>query len=387
MKMLPYARQFIDENDISAVVETLQSDFLTQGPKVSAFEEKLRQYCHATHAVVVNSATSALHLACLAIGLGPKDWLWTSPISFLASANCARYCRAKVDFVDIDPNTYNMSVQALEEKLIQAKTRNQLPKVVVPVHLAGQSCEMRQMKALSEEFGFYIIEDAAHAVGSRYENEPVGNCRYSDMTVFSFHPAKVMTTAEGGAVLTQQKSLADKIRILSSQGVTRELVDMQGPSHGPWYYQMVELGFNFRMNDIQATLGINQLDKLDTFVEKRNQIAKKYAQALEGLPLILPYQRPDTFSAWHLFIICLDPIKTEQSRKEAFIKLRERGIGVNVHFIPIHTQPYYQKLGFQWGDFPLAEQYYERCMTLPIYFGLTEDEQSNVIQAVSEVLS
>lgn len=387
MKTIPYGKQFVDSSDVQAVVQTLQSDFLTQGPKVQEFEEKLQHYCQSQHAVTGNSATSLLHVACLSVGLGPGDRLWTSPISFLASANCALYCGATVDFVDINPTTYNMCVDALEQKLIEAKKQNTLPKAVVPVHFAGQSCEMARIKQLSDEYGFYIIEDAAHAIGSQYQGLPVGSCQYSDIAVFSFHPVKVMTTAEGGALLTNHQHLSDKARLLCSQGVTRNEAHMQGNSHGPWYYQMVDLGFNFRMNDIQASLGIEQLRKLDGFVQKRNEVAQRYMHALEGLPLILPYQRPETFSAWHLFVICLDTIKTQHTRKEIFVKMREQGIGVNVHFIPIHTQPYYQNLGFKAGDFPNAEHYYQRCITLPISYCLTEQEQNKVIMALKEAIA
>lgn len=386
MKIIPYGKQSINQEDINAVIEVLQSDFLTQGPRIESFEEALKSYCKVKYAVAANSATSCLHLACLAIGLKPGDYLWTSPISFLASANCGLYCGAQVDFVDIDPFTYNLCPKALEQKLLQAKKDNCLPKVVVPVHFAGQACDLKRIRELSKEYGFYVVEDAAHAIGSLYEGKPIGDCRYSDFTVFSFHPVKVMTTAEGGALVTNNSVFADKARLLRSHSVTRDESEMQSVPDGPWDYQMLDLGYNYRMTELQAALGITQLQRLDSFVQRRNTIAQKYFSAFESNPLILPYQKPETYSAWHLFVVCIDSPKIRKTRKEIFVELRERGIGVNVHFIPIHTQPYYKKLGFKQGDFPCAETYYKNCITLPIYFGLGDDEQNKIITEVHEVL-
>jgi UDP-4-amino-4,6-dideoxy-N-acetyl-beta-L-altrosamine transaminase len=377
--VIPYGRQHINQADIAAVTEVLQSDFLTQGPAVPAFEQRLIELTSAKHAIAVNSATSALHLACLALGVGVGSRVWTSPISFVASANCARYCGADVDFVDVEPDSGNMAVDSLRHKLEQARLTDTLPQVVIPVHLAGASCDMQQLYYLANEFGFSIIEDASHAVGASYQDEPVGSCRYSDISVFSFHPVKIITTAEGGVALTNKPELADKMRLLRSHGITRDENLMTEPSHGAWYYQQLQLGFNYRMTDMQAALGLSQSQRLQPIIQKRQLLAANYNQLLAELPLALPALDDDNISAWHLYIIRLND-KTK--RKAVFDGLRAAGIGVNIHYIPIHTQPYYQQLGFDWGDFPVAEDFYERIISLPMFPELTGEQQ----QYISEIL-
>lgn len=385
--MIPYGKQEITQQDIDAVVAVLQSDFLTQGPKVPEFEHLLTTHTGAAHALAVNSATSALHIACLALGLGPGDRLWTSPITFVASANCALYCGATVDFVDIDPATYNLCPRKLEEKLIAAKANGALPKVVVPVHLCGQSCDMQAIALLAAEYGFKVIEDASHAIGGRYLNEPIGNCRYSDITVFSFHPVKIITTAEGGAVLTNQKALADKMALLRSHGITRDEEKMQGISHGAWYYQQIELGFNYRMTELQAALGISQIQRLEAFVAARHHLARRYDKLLENLPVTLPYQLPETYSGLHLYVVRLKLGDIVLNHRQVFDALRSAGIGVNLHYIPVHTQPYYQALGFKQGSLPESEQYYQEAISLPLFHTMTDEQQDEVVRILSEVLS
>jgi UDP-4-amino-4,6-dideoxy-N-acetyl-beta-L-altrosamine transaminase len=384
--MIPYGRQSISSADIDAVVEVLQSAWLTQGPAVQRFEQSVANYCGASSAVAVNSATSALHIACLAAGLGPGDTLWTSPNTFVASANCGRYCGADVDFVDIDPATRNMSAERLGEKLERAAREGKLPKVVVPVHFAGQPCDMEAVANLASRYGFTVIEDASHAIGGRYRGEPVGNCRYSDMTVFSFHPVKIITSAEGGMVLTNSDKLAARLSRLRSHGITSDPALMSEPSHGPWYYQQIELGFNYRMTDLQAALGASQMAMLDQFVARRHQLAKRYDQALAHLPLSLPWQHPDAFSAYHLYTVRLQQGDGLPGRKEVLEQMRERGIMAHVHYIPVHTQPYYRALGFNPGDFPEAESYYREALTLPLYQGMLEEDQDFVISTLEEIL-
>ncbi|URR34923.1 UDP-4-amino-4,6-dideoxy-N-acetyl-beta-L-altrosamine transaminase [Thermosynechococcus sp. HN-54] len=386
MSIVPYGRQDITAADIAAVVEVLQSDWLTQGPKIPEFEAALANYCGAQYAVVVSSATAALHLACIAAGLKEGDRLWTSPITFVASANCGRYCGATVDFVDIDPQTYNLSVSALADKLEIAKKQGTLPKVVIPIHLAGQSCEMAALAKLAQTYGFTLIEDASHAIGGQYRGRPIGCCEFSTMAVFSFHPVKIITTGEGGAILTNDPDLYQRLVRLRSHGITRNPQQMVSDSHGPWYYQQLELGFNYRMTDLQAALGLQQLQRLDQFVERRRFLAQRYDQYLADLPLTLPFQHPDTRSSWHLYIIRLKQDQIQASHREVFEALRSLGIGVNLHYIPVHTQPYYQQLGFQWGDFANAEAYYREAMSLPLYYGLTLEQQDQVIQALKQVL-
>ena len=381
--MIPYGRQWIDEADVRAVVETLTSDFLTQGPAVPAFEAAAVARFGAGHAVAVSNATSALHLACLALGLGPGDRLWTSPITFVASANCALYCGAEVDFVDIDPRTYNMSVEALAAKLEQAERDARLPKIVMPVHLCGQPCDMRPIAELAERYGFRVIEDASHAVGARYANTTTGDCRYSDIAVFSFHPVKIVTTGEGGMALTNDSELAGRMALLRSHGVTRDPAQMESEADGPWYYEQVALGFNYRMTDIQAALGTSQLARLDRFLASRRRLAERYDEALAETRLVRPFQHPDTESSWHLYVM-----RVEADRhRSVFDRLRERGIGVNLHYMPVYLQPHYRRLGFEPGLCPEAERYYSEAITLPLFAAMTDEQQDEVIAAVREALA
>lgn len=383
---IPYGKQNINQQDIDAVIQVLQSDFLTQGPQVPLFEKTVAEYVGAEYALAVNSATSALHIACLALGLQKGDVLWTSPITFVASANCALYCGADIDFVDIDPQTYNLSVDALQKKLVQAKLENKLPKIVMPVHLCGQSCDMEKIHTLSKEYGFHIIEDASHAIGGKYQSDYVGSCKYSDITVFSFHPVKIVTTAEGGMALTNNAILAQKMDLLRSHGVTRNTALMNKETEGSWYYQQVELGFNYRMTELQAALGVSQMHRLTQFVEKRHTISNKYNEILKDLPIILPYQIPESYSGLHLYVIRLKLDELKASRKQVFEALRAKGIGVNVHYIPVHTQPYYENLGFKLGDFPVAEAYYDSAISLPMYPDLTDAQIQYVYESLKEVL-
>ena len=385
--MIPYGKQDISQQDIDSVVDVLKSDFLTQGPQVPAFEKALTEHTGAQYALAVNSATSALHIACLALGLGEGDWLWTTPVTFVASANCGLYCGAKVDFVDIDSATYNMCPKKLEQKLITAKTTGTLPKVVVPVHLCGQPCDMESIAKLAKEYGFKVIEDASHAIGGQYHEQPIGNCKYSDITVFSFHPVKIVTTAEGGAALTNQKELVDKMALLRSHGITRDPEMMTEASHGGWYYQQVDLGFNYRMTELQAALGVTQMQRLDEFVAARHVLSKRYNQMLSELPLVLPYQLENTYSGLHLFVIRLKLDEISLTHKQVFDALRENGIGVNLHYIPVHTQPYYQAMGFTEGEFPESERYYQEAISLPMFHGMTEEQQSTVVRVVTEILT
>ena len=384
--MISYGKQDINQDDIDAVVGVLKSDFLTQGPQTPLFEKTLVDYCGANYGVVVNSATSALHLACLAFGLGEGDWLWTSPNSFVASANCGLYCDAKIDFVDIDPKTHNLSVTELERKLIQAKQENKLPKVVIPVHFAGQSCNMKKIHFLSQEYGFKIIEDASHAIGGKYLEKPIGGCQYSDITVFSFHPVKIITTAEGGLATTNSKELAEKMRLFRSHGITRDKSLMTRDPDGDWYYQQVGLGFNYRMTELQAALGISQMQRLDEFVAKRHILQERYDLLLSDLPIIEPYQDKDNYSALHLYPIQIDLNKVSKNREQIFNVLRENGIGVNVHYIPIHTQPYYLQFGFREGDFPNSESYYDRTISIPLFHTMTAEQQDEVLDVLKRVL-
>jgi len=384
--MIPYGRQDISAEDLKAVQDVLTSDFLTQGPKINEFEKALEDFTGAKFAIAMNSATSALHISCLALGVGKGDIVWTSPITFVASANCALYCEAEVDFVDIDEKTYNLSVEKLEQKLKLAKAQNKLPKVVIPVHLAGQSCDMEAIYKLSKEYGFSLIEDASHAVGGSYKDQPIGNCRFSDITIFSFHPVKIVTTAEGGAALTNNESLKNRLHLLRSHGITRDQSVMKHKSHGPWYYEQVDLGFNYRMTDVHAALGVSQMKKLKTFIEARHKVANRYFESLKGLPLILPYQSKDTYSAYHLFIVKLqDGLK--KSHLEVFQNLRNEGVGVNLHYIPVYFQPYYENLGFKKGLCPNAEAYYSKAISIPMYSSLSSDDQDRVCLALKKVLA
>lgn len=384
--MIPYGKQDINPADINSVIDVLQSDFLTQGPQTPLFEKTLVDYCGVNYGVAVNSATSALHIACLALGLGGGDWLWTSPNSFVASANCGLYCDAKIDFVDIDPKTHNLSVTELERKLIQAKQENKLPKVVIPVHFAGQSCNMKKIHFLSQEYGFKIIEDASHAIGGKYLEKSIGGCQYSDITVFSFHPVKIITTAEGGLATTNSKELAEKMRLFRSHGITRDKSLMTRDPDGDWYYQQVGLGFNYRMTELQAALGISQMQRLDEFVAKRHILQERYDLLLSDLPIIEPYQDKDNYSALHLYPIQIDLNKVSKNREQIFNVLRENGIGVNVHYIPIHTQPYYLQFGFREGDFPNSESYYNRTISIPLFHTMTAEQQDEVLDVLKRVL-
>lgn len=381
---IPYGRQSISDDDIAEVVRTLKSDFLTQGPTVTAFEHAIAEKVKAQHAVAMNSATSALHLACLALGVSEGDRVWTSPNTFIASANCARYCGADVDFVDIDPQTYNLCPKKLAIKLEYARRLGKLPKVVIPVHFAGQSCDMQAIHTLSKEYGFAIIEDASHAIGGQYQGELIGNGRYSDVCVFSFHPVKIITSAEGGMAVTNDAELAKHMRTHAHQGTTKAAEDLT-QNHGDWYYEQHTLGFNYRMTEMQAALGLSQLTRLDQFIEKRHQQFKYYEKLLEDLPLVLPYQSEDTHSALHLFPVLL-PAGSESARKAIFDILRQAKIGTQVHYIPVHTQPYYQALGFKWGDFPIAEDYYSRTFSLPLFADLTEKQQERVALVLKHAL-
>lgn len=384
--MIPYGRQDITQADIDAVVEVLQSDFLTQGPMVPRFEQGVARHVGAAHALAVNSATSALHIACLALGLGEGDRLWTSPITFVASANCALYCGAQVDFVDIDPRTYNLCPEALERKLQVAEREGVLPKVLVAVHLCGQPCDMHAILMLAKRYGFRVIEDASHAIGGKYQGEFIGSCRHSDITVFSFHPVKIITTAEGGMALTNCAELAGKMALLRSHGITRDPAQMTHSADGPWYYQQIDLGFNYRMTELQAALGFSQLQRLDQFVARRHELAARYDQLLAALPVTTPWQHPDSYSGLHLYAVRLNLEQSGKNHREVFESLREQGIGVNLHYIPVHTQPYYQRMGFKLGDFPEAERYYAEAISLPMFQTMTDAQQDDVVVALQRAL-
>ena len=383
MSTIPYGRQDVSEADIEAVVAVLRSDYLTQGPVVPAFEACLADYCGAGYAVAVNSATSALHIACLALGVGQGDCVWTTPLTFVASANCALYCGATVDFVDIDSCTYDMSISCLTEKLQQAKNSGRLPKVVIPVHMTGQPCDMVAIHALSLQYGFKIIEDASHAIGGKYRGEPVGNCRYSDITVFSFHPVKIVTAGEGGMALTNDAQLAKRMRLLRSHGITGEAADMDArPVDEIWNYQQIALGFNYRMTDIHAALGLSQMQRLDEFVAKRHEIAKRYDRLLFDIPVVTPWQHTDGYSSFHLYVIRLKRDEISLTQREVFAALRAEGILANLHYIPVYRQPYYERLGFVNGYCPEAERYFQEAVSIPLYPGLTVAEQERVVSAL-----
>jgi UDP-4-amino-4,6-dideoxy-N-acetyl-beta-L-altrosamine transaminase len=385
--MIPYGRQDINQSDVDAVVQVLRSDFLTQGPMVPRFEQAVAARVGATYAVAVNSATSALHVACLALDLRPGDRLWTVPNTFVASANCGRFCGADVDFVDIDPRTYNLSTPALAAKLEEAERSGTLPKVLVPVHFAGQSCDMMGIHALAQRYGIRIIEDASHAIGGCYRGAAIGGCAYSDITVFSFHPVKIITTAEGGMALTNDRELAARMRLLRTHGITHEPDRMEGYDQGSWYYEQLDLGFNYRMTDVQAALGLSQHNRLDEFVARRRKIARTYDERLAELPLILPLRDCDTESAFHLYVVQIDSDSTLIARRTVFERLRKAGIGVNVHYIPVHTQPYYRRRGFRLGQYPEAEKYYSRAISIPMYAALEPSAIDRVTAALREALS
>ena len=385
--MIPYGRQHLDEDDVKAVVETLTSNWLTQGPAIPKFETALADYCGANFGIAVNSATSALHIACLALGVSEGDRVWTSPNSFVASSNCALYCGAKVDFVDIDFHTGNMCVDALRNKLALAESTNALPKVVIPVHFAGQPCDMKEIRALSKQYGFFVIEDASHAVGAKYQKKFVGSCEFSDICVFSFHPVKIITTMEGGMALTNNSEWAEKMRMLRSHGITNDPVKMTEDSHGPWYYQQVALGFNYRMTDVEAALGLSQLNKLEDFLEKRNILARHYDSLFRPYSNIFPLtQSNDNYSSYHLYVVKVDSLDSDKHAK-LISELRERGIFAHVHYIPIHLQPHYKNLGFKKGDYPNAEHYYQQAVTLPLFPDLTLEEVEQVVDTLSNAVN
>ena len=385
--MIPYGRQDISQADIDAVMEVLRSEWLTQGPTGQRFESSVANYCGVQHAVVTNSATSSLHIACLALGVGPGDWVWTSPCTFVASANCALYCGAKVDFVDIDPITYNLSIECLTEKLFEAKANGKLPKVIIPVHLNGQSCEMAAIHALAIQYGIRIIEDASHAIGGKYRNEPIGNCRYSDIAVFSFHPVKIITTGEGGMAVTNDPVLADRMQKYRSHGLTSNRDQMQPREPDEiWNYQQILLGYNYRMTDIQAALGLSQMVRLDEFVERRHKIAARYDRALSELPLITPYQHPDTWSSYHIYPIRVRQSLCGKSQQQVVDALWDLNIAWNLHYIPVYRQPYYEAMGFKAGYCPQAERYHKEEISLPMFPALTEADQEWVIDSLGQVL-
>ena len=385
--MIPYGRQHLDQADIEAVLETLKSDWLTQGPAVPNFENALAEYCEANFGVATNSATSALHIACLALDVSPGDYVWTSPNSFVASSNCALYCGAEIDFVDIDIQTGNMCINALEQKLVISEANGCLPKVVIPVHFAGQPCDMAQIRALSKHYGFSVIEDASHAVGAKYRGKFVGSCENSDICVFSFHPVKIITTMEGGMALTNNQELADKMRMLRSHGITNDPSLMTEESHGPWYYQQLSLGYNYRMTDVEAALGLSQLKKLESFLEKRNVLARHYDQLLRPHSNILPLtQSIDDYSSYHLYVVKVDSLNNDK-RAKLVSELRERGIFAHVHYIPIHLQPHYKDLGFKKGDYPNAEHYYQQAITLPLFPELTLEEAEHVVDMLLKTVN
>ena len=386
MTTIPYGRQDITQDDIDAVINVLRSDFLTQGPLVPGFESVVANYCNAKYAVAVSNATCALHIACLALGVGKGDIVWTTPITFVASANCALYCGAKVDFVDIDPNTFNISLKCLKDKLDYAERSGCLPKVVIPVHLCGQACDMAGIYALSKRYGFKIIEDASHAIGGKYKQQPIGNCCFSDITVFSFHPVKIVTTAEGGMALTNNSELAGKMELFRSHGITRDSSQMTHKTEGPWYYQQIELGYNFRMTDLQAALGISQMKRLDAYVAKRNQLALNYDNLLCNLPVTRQWQHCESYSSFHLYVIRLEDNGHANTHIEVFEWMRSQGIGVNLHYIPMYRHPYYEVMGFRPSDFPEAERYYAEAITLPMYTELSHEQQQSIILSLNDII-
>ena len=387
MQKIPYGKQQISDTDIEAVVDVLRSDFLTQGPVVPAFEAAVAKHCQARHALAVSNATAGLHLACLALGLGPGDLLWTSPITFVASANCALYCGAQVDFVDIDPRTFNMCPVELEKKLAVAEREGRLPKIVVPVHMCGQPCDMQAIHALSLKYGFKIIEDASHAIGAKYLGEPVGNCKYSDLTVFSFHPVKIITTGEGGMVLCNNPVYAHTLRHLRSHGISSDTADMQPrPADEIWNYQQIQLGFNYRMTEMQAALGLSQLTQLDAFVLKRHALAAVYDKALHDLPLVTPWQHPDSYSSYHLYAVLIPQTQAGATQQQVYRAMQDAGIQVNLHYIPVYLQPYYADMGFKRGHCPRAETYFKQAISLPLHAGLTPEQQFYVNSQLTRLL-
>tara|TARA_B110000483_G_scaffold174613_1_gene206578 strand:+ start:2699 stop:3862 length:1164 start_codon:yes stop_codon:yes gene_type:complete len=385
--MIPYGKQDITQQDVDSVIEVLKSDFLTQGPKVPLFEKAVANKVGSKYALAVNSATSALHIACLALNLKSGDWLWTSPVTFVASANCGLYCGANIDFVDIDPRTYNICIKALEAKLSDAERAGKLPKVLVAVHLCGQPCDMQAINVLAKRYDFRVIEDASHAIGGKYKDEYIGSGRYSDITVFSFHPVKIITTGEGGMALTNDSQLAVDMELFRSHGITRDPSLMTHEMDGPWYYQQISLGLNYRMTDLQAALGVSQMSRLDKYVERRHLLSQRYCELLKDFPLVLPWQHSDSYSGYHLFVIRLKLDKISKNHLQVFEGLRERGIGVNLHYIPVHTHPYYAKMGFSSEDFPEAMKYYSEAISLPLFQSMSYEQQDEVVAALQFTLN
>lgn len=384
--MIPYGRQEISKSDVESVISVLQSEYLTQGPVVEKFENYIADFCNSKYSVAVNSATSALHIAVASLELGHDDILWTSPITFVASANCARYCGASVDFIDIDPDTFNICPDALNEKLEHAQRAGRLPSVIVVVHMGGQSADMERISCVVRPYGIRIVEDASHAIGGYYHGRPVGNCEFSDITVFSFHPVKIITTAEGGMALTNSEELASKMKLLRSHGITRDQSIMTRTASGSWYYEQLELGWNYRMSDIHAALGLSQANRISNFVERRNRLASVYDELLDELPVDIPGRQKNTVSSFHLYIIRLkDELSVRQ--REIFGFLSSKGIGVNIHYIPVHLQPYYRALGFREGDYPIAEDYYSRALTIPLFPNLSSEQQLEVVHALKTVIN
>ena len=381
--MIYYGRQDINQDDIEAVRAVLTSDFLTQGPAIERFEKTVASYCGAKYAVAVCNATAALHIACRAAGLKQGDVLWTAPNTFVASANCGLYCGSDVDFVDIDAQTYNMSTQELEKKLASSAKK---PKVLVPVHFSGQPCDMEQIHRLAKDHDITIVEDASHAIGAEYKGERIGSCKYSDMTVFSFHPVKIITTGEGGMVLTNNPDLYEKLRLYRSHGITRDS-NLMSRNDGSWYYEQIDLGYNYRVTDMQAALGTSQMKRLPEFLQRRRYLAKRYNELLADLPLTLPYQMEGTNSSWHLYVACFCEDASLTKKERLFQEMKKHGITLNMHYIPVHLQPYYQNMGFVHGDFPVSEAYYEKAFTLPLYYGLSDEEQVTVVEALRDSLS
>ena len=386
--MIPYARQSITQEDIKAVNKVLRSKFLTQGPLIQNFEKSVAKYTKTKYSVAVNSATSGLHIACMALGVKKGDYVWTSVNTFVASANCALYCGAKVDLVDIDPSTYNIDTFNLESKLQKAKKKNKLPKVVIVVHFAGQPCDMEKIFDLSKKYNFKIIEDASHAIGATYNSKKkktikIGSCVHSDITIFSFHPVKIITTAEGGMALTNRKDLFNKMKVLRSHGITKE-IEKKKTNMRPWLYEQISLGYNYRMNEIQAALGCEQLKRIDNFILRRHVLADRYNKKLSNLPINLPAKIPDTYSSFHLYVISLSENLKKSMRLKIFKKMRKKGIEVNFHYIPVHMHPYYKNLGFKKGDYPVAENYYERAMSIPIFPSLSKENQNYIIECLNK---
>jgi len=386
-RVIPYGQQDISEADIEAVTAVLRSDFLTQGPLVPRFEDLIAKRVGARHAVASNSATSSLHLACLALGVSPGDRVWTSPVTFVASANCARYCGAEIDLVDIDARSCNMGVPVLAEKLRVAEREGKLPKVVIAVHLAGQPADLEGIHALARQYGFSVIEDASHAIGGRYRDDPIGSCRYSDITVFSFHPVKIITTGEGGMALTNDPALARRIARLNSHGITRDASEMTAPSDGPWYYQQLELGYNYRLTEIQAALGLSQLDRLDAYVARRHAIAQRYDEMMRDMPVAMPWRDPRDYSGFHLYVVRLQLAEISRTHREVFERMRAAGVLVNLHYIPIYRQPDFARYGFDPAHFPEAERYYAEAITLPLFPTMTEDDQDFVVECLREAVN